>query len=71
MYCKHCGDDTRELKEENLNLRLRIEELEKQSSNSVDLLMQGEALRSKMMLEAIMNGAFNHIAEGKKNAPVD
>jgi hypothetical protein len=73
MNCEWCGEltDVKKLRATIFHLQLRIEELEKQSFESVELLMKGEALRSKMMLDSIMNGAFNHIVEGKKNASIN
>jgi len=49
-----------------ITLRQRVLELEKEladerarSNRSTDLMMAGEALRNKMMVQAILGGAFS------------
>jgi hypothetical protein len=75
MNCEWCGEltDVKKLRATIFHLQLRIEELEKQSFESVELLMKGEALRSKMISwkGRKMRRSINWIDIKKGNFPPD
>ena len=46
------------LRKEVFQLRLELDEREKQEQKTLDLLMKGEALRERMMFNAILDGVI-------------